>query len=253
MKATTLAKAEQIVVIDHNQTWTTSLIVAKYFGKRHDNVLAAIQKKGGSERFSRLNFKAANYIDEQGKERKMYNISRDGFMKLVFGFTGPKADQLQEAFIEEFNRMERELRRVKEQQLAFDWQETRTDGKDVRRSLTDRVQAFVDYAKEQGSKTPNMYYMVFTKMEDRALFEFEVEKGGYYEPFRDCLTKPQLSALAQAERITEKAIMEGMAADVPYKEIYTIAKERVVRFADLIGKSTPGVEALPAPRKALAA
>ncbi|AGQ38576.1 TPA: Rha family transcriptional regulator [Mannheimia haemolytica] len=36
---------------------------------------------------SHLNFKVAKYIDEQGKSRKMYLMTQDGFTLLVMGFT----------------------------------------------------------------------------------------------------------------------------------------------------------------------
>ena len=72
---------------------TTSLEVAKFFGKRHDNVVRDIKEiiDNTPESFSALNFEGANYIDEQAKNRPMYIIYRDGFMLLVMGYTGKKA------------------------------------------------------------------------------------------------------------------------------------------------------------------
>ena len=39
------------------------------------------------------------------------------------------------------------------------------------------------------------------------------------------------------ETVIEKAIKEGMDAGLHYKEIYQLAKERVIAFANIIGKS----------------
>lgn len=85
---------------------TTSLVVATYFNKRHDNVIQAIKKLDCSPEFRALNFQGAKYTDEQGKNRPMYRMSRDGFMFLVMGFTGKRAAQFKERFILLFNKME---------------------------------------------------------------------------------------------------------------------------------------------------
>ena len=95
---------------------TTSLEVAKFFGKRHDNVVRDIKEiiDNTPESFSALNFEGANYIDEQAKNRPMYIIYRDGFMLLVMGYTGKKALVIKLAYIEAFNALEAELQRQRE-------------------------------------------------------------------------------------------------------------------------------------------
>ena len=79
------------VYLANKTALTTSLAVAETFGKRHDNVLQAIQNMECSSEFSALNFKGAEYPDAQGKSRPMYEISKDGFVFLVMGFTGSRA------------------------------------------------------------------------------------------------------------------------------------------------------------------
>ncbi|EBA6490188.1 Rha family transcriptional regulator, partial [Salmonella enterica] len=49
------------------------------------------------------------YIDAKGEKRPMYEMTKDGFVFLVMGFTGKKAAAFKEAYIAEFNRMEAEL------------------------------------------------------------------------------------------------------------------------------------------------
>ena len=58
-------------VFAHKFKWdlvamTTSLIVAKYFDKRHDNVIQAIKNLDCSDEFNALNFQAVKYVDEKG-------------------------------------------------------------------------------------------------------------------------------------------------------------------------------------------
>lgn len=103
------------------QVITTSLRVAEVFGKRHDNILRQINSLIGSLReqqdFSPLKneeakFAVANYKDEQGKLRKQYIITRDGFTLLAMGFTGSKALKFKLQYIQAFNAMEAKLKTI---------------------------------------------------------------------------------------------------------------------------------------------
>ena len=89
---------------------TTSIDIASGFGKLHKNVLRDIGSLGCSEEFSRLNFEPGSYLDAQGQERPMCEITKDGFAILAMGFSGKKAMRFKEAYIAGFNRMEALLR-----------------------------------------------------------------------------------------------------------------------------------------------
>lgn len=95
----------QAVFIQDQQIKTDSLKVADAFGKRHTHVLRAIESLDCPNEFREPNFGLANYIDEQGKPRPMYEMTKDGWMFLVMGFTGEKAAQIKIAFINAFNVM----------------------------------------------------------------------------------------------------------------------------------------------------
>lgn len=128
---------------------TTSLAVADVFGKLHKNVLQAIREMECSEEFRRENFKESFYLDAKGGERNfaptptpsiqnwieapaeisagssknlpkiggvrsgerrpMIEMTRKGFEFLVLGFTGRKAAQFRESYIERFHEMEAQL------------------------------------------------------------------------------------------------------------------------------------------------
>lgn len=94
-----------LVSIDGGEPRTTSLAVAKKFGKRHNNVLRAIENIDCSPEFSLRNFEQRDFIDERGKVRRMFNMTKDGFVFLVMGFTGKVAAEFKEEYINEFNRM----------------------------------------------------------------------------------------------------------------------------------------------------
>ncbi|MEB7740955.1 Rha family transcriptional regulator [Escherichia coli] len=98
------------VTIENGRVVTTSVAIAEFFRKMHKDVLKKIDNLECSEKFSERNFAPAEYIDEQGKKRPMYQITKNGFVFLVMGFTGKKAAAFKEAYIAEFDRMEAELR-----------------------------------------------------------------------------------------------------------------------------------------------
>lgn len=98
-----------LVKIHDSAAWTNSLIVADRFGKRHDDVLKSIRNLECSEEFYQRNFKTASYLNEQSKSQPMYELTRDGAMFLIMGFTGAEAARWKEAFIEAFNEAEKHL------------------------------------------------------------------------------------------------------------------------------------------------
>ncbi|QVL20173.1 Rha family transcriptional regulator [Pseudomonas qingdaonensis] len=105
----TEADYRELVSCDGDEPTADSVKVAKRFGKRHDNVLRAIDNVKCSAKFRLLNFEEIFYHDEYGRPQRTFNMTKDGFTFLAMGFTGEKAAAWKEAFIEAFNRMAREL------------------------------------------------------------------------------------------------------------------------------------------------
>ncbi len=93
------------VFIQDQQIKTDSLKVAEAFGKRHTNILRAIENLDSTKSFNELNFERVEYMDAKGESRPMYEMTKDGWMFLVMGFTGEKAAQIKIAFINAFNAM----------------------------------------------------------------------------------------------------------------------------------------------------
>lgn len=98
------------LVVHDGEVFATSRIVAEFFDKRHDDVLKRIRNIDCSEEFRLRNFAESSYLNTQGKEQPLYELTRDGFMFLAMGFTGPRAAAVKEAFIAQFNQMETMLR-----------------------------------------------------------------------------------------------------------------------------------------------
>lgn len=226
-----------IVMATRGQPMTSSLIIARKFGKRHDTVLRAIRNLECPEEFSLRNFAARDYVDERGKSQPMFEITRDGFAMLAMGFTGKKATDWKIKFLNAFNWQASEINRLRALHHQPDWQAARIDGKATRRDETDVIKTFVDYAKSQGSKSSDKYYMAITRDSNRALFFVESAVG---KGFRDRLTSAQLAAVAMAERIVERALLEAMNARMYYRDAFRMASDRVRQFSRFIGRSVPG-------------
>ena len=104
---------DQLVFASNNDIKTDSIKVAEAFGKLHKNVTAKIKALECSPEFAGLNFKLSKYEVVGGKnttrEEDMYEMTKDGFMFLVMGFTGKAAAQIKEAYINAFNLMHAKL------------------------------------------------------------------------------------------------------------------------------------------------
>mgnify|MGYP003379237231 CR=1 FL=1 len=108
-----------------NQTFCTSLDVARVFGKQHKHILVSIERilsdlreigaSNGMLNFRQVVRTSQTTNPKNGKivNRKMpmYNLTRDGFSLLAMGFTGKTALQWKIAFLNAFNEMERLLKK----------------------------------------------------------------------------------------------------------------------------------------------
>lgn len=123
-------------------------------------------------------------------------------------------------------------KKLLQQRQNAEWIEARNAGKRLRKQETDGIKAFIDYAKAQGSQNAEKYYVNLTKMENKALFLVEQK----YPNLRDVLGIAELSLISVADTIVLKALMDGMAQALHYKDIYKLAKERVEALATAHGK-----------------
>lgn len=105
---------DELINIKNDEAVTTSLQIAEIFHKEHGKVLRKIEhilteaKNGLSDSTQNCVqcFHRSSYKDASGKSNTMYYINRDGFVFLVMGFTGKKANEWKWKYIEAFNQME---------------------------------------------------------------------------------------------------------------------------------------------------
>lgn len=98
--------AELVFQNNNGNDVTTSLLVAEVFGKEHSKVVRDIESLSCSASFNAANFGVITYIDSRNREQTAYEMTKDGFSFLVMGYTGAKAGEFKEKFINEFNRRE---------------------------------------------------------------------------------------------------------------------------------------------------
>ena len=100
------------------------------------------------------------------------------------------------------------------------WLGIRQKSKLERRSFTDEVQEFVEYAKQHGSSKPEMYYKHFTKLVNDKL---SIPKGAK----RDDLSQSQLMDIMALERVVSMKLPKLITEDIDYHEVYKKIKELI--------------------------
>lgn len=94
------------------KVFANSRDVAEHFGKRHADILRAIDNVECSAEFSQRNFASweTPHPTVKGRTIRAVDMTKDGFTFLVMGFTGKQAAPFKEAYIQRFDEMEEELR-----------------------------------------------------------------------------------------------------------------------------------------------
>lgn len=169
----------------------TSLDVAETFGKDHRHVLRDIRDLGCSEEFRLSNFGQSTYINSQNKKQPMAYMTRDGFTLLVMGYGGELAMKFKEAYIKQFNAMEKALRGKMIE---------REKGIAVRQALTKALQQSTENERMHGhaySTYTNCIYKVLFGMNASQLRE---KYGiGKKENLRDYFSVEELHAVQSME------------------------------------------------------
>ena len=102
----------------------------------------------------------------------------------------------------------------------------RIEGKQARALETQAIKDLVDYASAKGSKSADKYYMIITKMTNSLI---GIESGQ-----RNNLPAEKLKHITLVETMVDLAIRDGIKAELDYKEIYQLAKERASNVIKLL-------------------
>lgn len=186
-------------------TVVSSLDVAETFEKRHSDVLRDIENLKCSDEFTQRNFALSSYKDSSGKSNKEYLITRDGFTILAMGYTGEKAMRFKEAYIKQFNAMEKAL-----QGKLIE----REKGIAVRQSLTKALQQSAENERMHGyaysTYTNCIYKVLFGKNTRQLREEFGISKK---DNLRNYLSVEELKAIQSMECLVSGLVDCGWGYD----------------------------------------
>lgn len=180
----------------------TSLDVAETFGKAHKDVLRSIRELGCSEEFNERNFAPVEYTDAKGEQRPAYVMTRDGFTMLVMGYTGETAMRFKEAYIRQFNEMEKLLRGKMLE---------REKGIAVRQSLTKAIQQSTENDRMHGHA-----YSLYTDLIYKNLFDMSAAQMRDLldlkptDNIRDALSEEKLKAVQTMEQLVSGLLGCGL-------------------------------------------
>ena len=186
---------------DGKKAVVSSRDVADTFGKRHSDVLRAIDNTLDDleDSFAERNFALSDYKGRSGKKNREYLLTRDGFTLIAMGFTGKKAMKFKVMYINQFNKMEQ---LIKERCFAkIEYAPMMTAVKESREAV--------------GKKTNHFHYSNEANMINRIVIgatskkyceEHDIPKN----KLRDHLPKWQLETIKQLQRANTHLIQMGL-------------------------------------------
>lgn len=104
MNVTTVVDMRKFVEARDGTAFTTSQQVAQAFGKQHHHVMQKVDALECSEQFLTSNFSRVRF-EHRGNTYEACEMTKDGFIFLVMGFTGKNAAAIKEGYIGAFNEM----------------------------------------------------------------------------------------------------------------------------------------------------
>lgn len=209
----------ELVYLKNNAAVCDSLQVAEKFGKRHDKLIAEIRRMYGeligkrTPRNGGAKFFFESTYENRGKRYPMFLMTRDGFSLLVMGFTGKNALEWKLQYIRAFNQMEK---LIQEKSTAAYQLSDRAE-KATRKTETDIIKEFVEYARAQGSTHADHYYSNYTRLAYKAV--------GIAD--KTTAAGMQLEDLSLVEHLIAHTLRAGMAAGYNYRDIYQSCKDRL--------------------------
>ena len=221
------------VELRNNVPKASTLVIAEGMHIKHRAVLELVDRY--EERFKRLGPFTFETEKSGGRPTRLSWLNEE---QTIFVCSlmrnSERVVDFKERLASDFVKMKSFITDLKERQQQPDWIETRKTGKVSRRQATDTIDSFIEYATNQGSKSPDKYFTNISKMENAALFILTCK----FKNVRDVLDGQQLQTIAVCDQIVAKALRDGMKEGMFYKDIFQEAKKEVLKFVELIGAST---------------
>ncbi len=229
-----------LVIVRKDKVFSDSLSISKKFRKQHvyllkiiEGIIEQLDEHDDTIIFTK---KSKEY---RGRIISYYEMNRAGFSLIAMGFTGKDALPWKIKFIQAFNIMESQLLKIGKNKDNIPWVEQRRQSKSIRKSETDVIKVFVEYATNQGSKSAKFYYKHFTVATHKALGLIQHKNP----VIRETLDTMQLFQLGVAENVAQKSIVRYMNQGDHYKVIFEKVKNDLLKLADsmFVGEPTPEI------------
>ena len=204
---------------NEEQLVTSSREVSASFEKQHYHVIRDIEgMKKDVSNFGAM-FYESEYKDSYGRSQKMYLMNRDGFSLLAMGFTGTKALEWKLKYIDAFNKMEIELKRLYEERKQ--WEIERAKGTVIRHMLTDTIKMKVMDSPHKKFAYPNYTKLIYKVLFNKSLKELQESLGvKNKESVRDYLTADDLRDIETMETLVSSLLNCGFSYDKVKEFLY---------------------------------
>ncbi len=234
----------KMIELKNNIPLTSTKVIEFHTGVKHQNILQLFRRHEKSiKKFGVIMFETwkPKKGSQGGRPETFYFLNEEQFTFFIMLMANnEKVVEFKCEINIQFHQMRKWILDQKTQKQNQEYIETRGKSKLGRRQETDIIKIFIEYAKNQGSQSADKYYMIFSKMENAAFFILQ-EK---YKNVREILNINQLSKIIIADMIVKQAIIEGMDKGMLYKDIFQLAKQRVVDLSNSLGfkEIIPGME-----------
>lgn len=211
-------RGEEQLVADSRQ-------VAENFGKAHGDVLKAI------DNLVRENSLTKNMFQEltreyRGQSFRYFIMNRDGFCLLVMSFTGDKALEWKLKYIDAFNKMEDELKRIFDERHRVEIE--RAKGVITRHILTDTIKLKIADSAHKKFVYPNYTKLIYKVLFGKTMAEMrEFYKAEGRESVREHMSPEELLAVNNMEGLVSGLINFGWS----YDQIKEFITKQPINFA----------------------
>lgn len=221
----------ELVVMNKNDIYTTSLIISENLNLKHDNVVALLKKYSHIEE---LTLFETEKVSTGGRAIINYLLTEEQALILVSLMkNSDEVIRFKVKLVKAFIKYRKIAHSIAIEKNNAQYQLERLDSKAVRKECTDTIKEFVEYAIKQGSKSAAMYYVNISKMELKHLFLLEQK----FPNAREVMSMKQLSLIKMADEAVRLSLEDGMKEGRQYKEIYQLAKQKIEALSQIFPPS----------------
>jgi Rha family phage regulatory protein len=188
--------ADGLVHLHRGQPFTTTLVIAQVFQRKHGNVLRTVDSLIADGTIDRLNFEPSSYLDAHGREQRMILLTETGAL-IALPFLGGKGARAGQArLVYAFMALRKEERR----QQSMGWHDARGNASVGFRMMSD---ALVEVRAAQEKATHPYHYANEAKMINKVVF------GVHQKQDRNCLSSAELTLIEKLEIRNAVLIAQG--------------------------------------------